>query len=132
MENRNNIEVLIIDDSYVNRQFIKYLLEENNYTIIEAGDGGEALDILCAHTPDVIILDLLMPKMDGIETLKNIRDQGFKYPILILTANINESDRTRCEELGVSGFIKKPTNGKEIINLIQKVTLHNTNNIRTP
>jgi CheY-like chemotaxis protein len=121
MDNLLNINVLVIDDSFVNRQFIKALLEEESMQVIEAGDGAEALDILVTLKPDVIILDLLMPVMDGMETIQKIRANGYDFPILVLTADILESTRQKCLELGVAGFIKKPTNGKEIIRLIKAV-----------
>lgn len=121
MNSLSNTQVLVIDDSFVNRQFIKAILEENHMNVIEAGDGTEALDILVSHKPDLIILDLLMPVMDGIEALQKIRMLGFKVPILILTADIHDSTREKCEKLGVSGFIKKPTNYKELMKHILNV-----------
>ncbi len=121
MENLSGLNVLVIDDSFVNRQYIKAVLEEKEVLVIEAGDGSEALDILETHQPDLIILDLLMPVMDGIETLQKIRTNGYNFPILVLTADINDSTRQTCLQLGVSGFINKPTNGKEILKLINAV-----------
>jgi twitching motility two-component system response regulator PilH len=125
MENIANLNVLVIDDSFVNRQYIKAVLEERNIVVTEAGDGSEAIDILESHQPDLIILDLLMPVMDGIETLQKIRSKGYNYPILVLTADINDSTRQNCLKLGVSGFINKPTNGKEILKLISAVFKNN-------
>jgi CheY-like chemotaxis protein len=121
MENLSNIKVLVIDDSFVNRQYIKTVLEEKGIQVIEAGDGAEALDILESSKPDLIILDLLMPVMDGIETLQQIRNRGYNYHILVLTADIHDSTRQKCIQLGVSGFINKPTTEKEIFKLINAV-----------
>jgi len=121
MNNLSGINVLVVDDSFVNRQFIKAILEDSLMKVTEAGDGMEALDILIGHKPDLIILDLLMPVMDGIETLQKIREQGYDYPILILTADIHESTRQKCLQLNVAGFINKPTKGKDILKLIQTV-----------
>lgn len=121
MKNLSGINILVIDDSFVNRQYIKAVLEEKEVFVIEAGDGSEAIDILETQQPDLIILDLLMPVMDGIETLQKIRQKGYKLPILVLTADINDSTRQKCLLLGVSGFINKPSNGKEILKLINSV-----------
>lgn len=121
MESSLNLNVLLVDDSFVNRQYIRTVLEEKNINVIEAGDGAEALDILESSTPDLIILDLLMPIMGGVETLQKIRDRGHQYPILVLTADINDSTRQTCLKLGVSGFINKPTNEREILKLIKAV-----------
>lgn len=125
MENYPNLNVLVIDDSFVNRQYIKAVLEEKDIIVIEAGDGAEAIDILESNQPDLIILDLLMPVMDGVETLQKIRSKGYSYPILVLTADISDSTRQNCLKLGVSGFINKPTNGKEILKLITAVFKNN-------
>jgi len=125
MKNLSGLNVLVIDDSFVNRQYIKTVLEEKEVFVIEAGDGSEAIDILETQQPDLIILDLLMPVMDGIETLQKIRLKGFKLPVLVLTADINDSTRQKCLQLGVSGFINKPTNGKENLKLINAVFLIN-------
>ncbi len=119
METLSNLSVLIIDDSFVNRQYIKTILEERNMQVIEAGDGAEAMDILETAKPDLLILDLLMPIMGGVETLQKIRDKGYRYPILVITADIHDSTRQKCLELGVSGFINKPTNEREVIKLIK-------------
>ncbi len=121
MESLSGLTILVIDDSFVNRQYIKTVLEDKNISVIEAGDGAEALDILESSKPDLIILDLLMPVMDGIETLQNIRDKGFTYPILVLTADIHDATRQKCLQLGVSGFINKPTTEREILKLINAV-----------
>jgi len=121
MKNLSKLNVLVIDDSFVNRQYIKAVLEEQEVLVIEAGDGSEAIEILESHQPDLIILDLLMPIMGGVETLQKIRANGYNYPILVLTADINDLTRQSCLQLGVSGFIKKPTNGKEILKLIHAV-----------
>ena len=121
MESLSHLAILVIDDSFVNRQYIKTVLEDKNIHVIEAGDGAEALDILESSKPDLIILDLLMPVMDGIETLQKIRDKGYKYPILVLTADIHDATRQKCLQLGVYGFINKPTTEKEILRLINQV-----------
>ena len=117
----SNLNVLVVDDSFVNRQYIKTILEEKDMHVIEAGDGTEALDILETSKPDLIILDLLMPIMGGIETLQRIREKGYHYPILVLTADIHDSTRQKCLSLGVSGFINKPTNEREVLRLIKMV-----------
>lgn len=121
METLANLNVLVIDDSFVNRQYIKTILEERRIQVIEAGDGSEGLDILESTRPDLIILDLLMPIMGGIETLQKIRDKGYQYPILVITADIHDSTRQKCLDLGVLGFINKPTNEREVLRLIKMV-----------
>lgn len=122
MDDLSNLSVLVIDDSYVNRQLMKTILDDEFKEVIEAGDGTEALEILASGTkPDLVILDLMMPVMDGIETLKRIRELGYIIPIIVITADIEGANRIKCLELGVSGFINKPIYGTQVVRLINGV-----------
>jgi CheY-like chemotaxis protein len=122
MHDLSNIIVLVIDDSYVNRQLMKSILDTKIKEITEAGDGIEALEILeSGILPDMIILDLMMPVMDGVETLKKIRELGYSMPIIVITADIDGSKRTKCLELGISGYINKPIHGSQVVKLIREV-----------
>jgi len=118
----SKFNLLVIDDSYVNRQLMKSILDDQFKEVVEAGDGIEALEILeSGHIPDIIILDLMMPVMDGVETLKRIRELGYTLPIVVITADIEGSNRTKCIELGVSGFINKPIHGTQVVKIIMEV-----------
>jgi twitching motility two-component system response regulator PilH len=122
MNNTSNTSALVVDDSFLNRQLLKTILEEEfSIAVKEAGDGQEALNVLSTYTPDIVILDLMMPIMDGIETLHQIRNKGLSFPVIILTADIQDATRAKCLQLGVAGFINKPSSENDIINLIREV-----------
>ena len=122
MDDLSSLSVLVIDDSYVNRQLMKSILDTKIKEITEAGDGIEALEILeSGNLPDMIILDLMMPVMDGIETLMRIRKLGLDIPIIVITADIEGSNRIKCMELGVAGFINKPIYGAQVVKMINGV-----------
>ncbi len=122
MDDLFGLSVLVIDDSYVNRQLMKTILDDEFKEVIEAGDGIEALEILESGVkPHLIILDLMMPVMDGIETLRRIRELGYAIPIIVITADIEGENRIKCMELGVAGFINKPIYGTQVVRLINGV-----------
>jgi CheY-like chemotaxis protein len=127
MNKVSNTKVLVIDDSFVNRQLMKTVLDNHFSEVIEAGDGVEALEILqSSFNPDIVILDLMMPVMDGVETLRRMRELGHIFPVIVLTADLEEENRAKCLELGISGFISKPIQGSQVIKIIKDI-LSNTN-----
>ena len=105
-ENKNNI--LLIDDDESLRKLVGYQFKSKGYNVVMACNGVEALDILGGFKPDLIILDLNMPKMGGIEFYNKVCDfDGIpKYPILILTARANTEELFK--EFNIDGFISKP------------------------
>ena len=105
---KNVKKILVADDSVSSRMAISGILEENGYEVIEAGNGKEALEAVEKQSPDCIVLDLLMPVMDGIEALTVIRGKGNNVPVIVLTADIQDTTRDIVEDLGVSRFINKP------------------------
>jgi CheY-like chemotaxis protein len=120
MTEQSNIQALVVDDSFLNRQLLKTILEEEfQIQVTEAGDGAEALDCLTRLTPDFAVLDLMMPVMDGMEALQRIRESGKKFPVIILTADIQEETKERCLQMGVYGFINKPSSEMDIIKMVK-------------
>ncbi len=113
--------ILIVDDSFINRQLIIGFLIGHNINIIEAGNGNEALDILSNTNPDLILLDLIMPEMDGFEFLEILRTKNNKIPVIVLTAYLKESTYQRCIDLGVEGYLNKPYRMNELLHLMNNV-----------
>ncbi|MDQ7821953.1 MAG: response regulator transcription factor [Candidatus Eremiobacteraeota bacterium] len=112
METRKKI--LLVEDEEEIRDFVKRYLLRENYLILEAGDGKEALGLVSAEEPDMIILDLMIPGIEGLEVLREIRrDRG--TPILILSARNEETDRVVGLELGADDFVSKPFSPRELI-----------------
>ena len=102
--------VLIADDKATSRELIRTVLEQSGYSIFEAGDGSEALRAAREIQPDLIILDLHMPHLDGFQVIAQLRaDQKFTAtPVLALTASAMRGDRERALSAGFTGYIAKP------------------------
>ena len=113
-------KVLIIDDSKFQRNIIKNILKEIELDIVEASDGNEALLVNKQENPDCIILDLLMPGKDGFEVLSDLKNEGSHTPIIVLSADIQESSRLKCEELGAFAFLNKPPKNEELKDAIKR------------
>lgn len=112
--------VLIIDDAAFARRMIRKAIEEVGHRVLEATNGQEGLDMAAAHSPDCIMTDLLMPKMDGFAFLKAMREKQIKIPVIVLSADIQESARKKSEDLGAFMMLKKPPKAPEIQAAIQK------------
>src|SRR5262245_27566282 len=102
--------VLIVDDKATSRELIRAVLENSGYAVIEAGDGCEALQMAVQILPDLILMDLQMPNLDGYGALKLIRtDPRFaNLPVVALTANAMQGDREKALSAGFTSYISKP------------------------
>lgn len=113
--------VMVVDDSVVNRNYLKTILIENDYEVLEAGRGGEALEIIETTKPDVMILDLIMPGIGGLETLKGIRAKGFIFPVIIFTSDGKDETRKRCMDAGATDILFKPSKPGQLLQMIRNV-----------
>jgi len=106
----SNEIILYIEDNVDNRTLIRRILVAEGYEIVEAGNAGEALEALKSLHPDLILMDINMPEMDGYTLTSRIRTMsGFEnVPIIALTANVMRGDRERSLEAGCDGYIQKP------------------------
>ena len=102
-------KILLIDDSRATRSIVSRLLTTHRCEILEAGNGQLGLEAARAHRPDLIVLDMTMPVMDGIETLRNLQgDAELKaIPVIMLTANSNPEEMVQMKALGASDYITK-------------------------
>lgn len=116
-------KVLIVDDEENIRQLVKFHLEKENYTAIEAKDGQEALTMVEENLPDLIILDLMLPKVSGLDVCKklksNIKTSGI--PIIMLTAKQDEVDMVLGLEMGADDYISKPFSPRNLLARIKAV-----------
>ena len=117
MKKKREDLILIADDLRTNRMVMKKALEGEGYTFIEAANGQEAVEMAIEHQPQVIIMDGLMPVMDGFDAVKALRTlEGFKRtPILMISSLSDESVKIRAIEVGVNDFITKPFEKMELI-----------------
>jgi two-component system KDP operon response regulator KdpE len=95
-------------------------LELEGYHVVEAGNGIEALDQVRKHMPDLVIMDIMMPKMDGFETLRLLREIS-TVPVILLTVKGEEEDRIRGLELGADDYVTKPFSPRELISRVNAV-----------
>ena len=116
-------KIMIVDDDQNIRSVLRYRLEKEGYDVLLAGDGVDALEKVRAENPDLIILDLTMPKMDGFGLLEKIKGNGSTsgVPVIVLTAYGYESNRARSLELGVVEFVTKPFSPRQLVSEVWKV-----------
>ncbi|MDP3921097.1 MAG: ATP-binding protein [Candidatus Omnitrophota bacterium] len=109
--------ILIIDDNAVNREVAKTRLEINNYRVIEAADGVEGLHTVENEKPDLIVLDLMMPRMSGYEFCKKLRERytADELPVIMLTAKTEMGDKVYGLQIGANDYVSKPFNKEELL-----------------
>lgn len=120
-----NETILIVDDDAKLRDVLKEYLEEYGHTIIELPDGIEAASTVAGQRPDIVLLDVMMPRMDGFEVLREIRAVS-QAPVIMLTAKGEDSDRIVGLELGADDYIPKPFNPRELLARIRAVLRRTT------
>jgi CheY-like chemotaxis protein len=112
------LKILVVDDSLFQRKSICQILTDAGYEVAEATDGQDGLEKALSIRPDCILTDLLMPRKDGIEFISELKAKGPTPPLFVLTADIQESKRRLCMELGVDGFLSKPPKKWELLGAI--------------
>ncbi|MCP4543118.1 MAG: response regulator transcription factor [Chloroflexi bacterium] len=122
--------VLVVDDEPRMTKFIRMNLELEGYQVIEAHNGLDALDKARTSLPDLIILDVMMPKLDGFETLEMLR-QVSNVPVIMLTVQADEEDKVRGLELGADDYVTKPFGAREFVSRV-KAVLRRTQGAITP
>lgn len=115
--------VLIIEDDKSIRNFLKAILEANNYDVLMASSGMEAYSMITSQCPDVVILDLGLPDMDGMEILKNVREWS-TMPVLVVSARSHEKDKVQALDLGADDYITKPFGTSELLARVRTAIRH--------
>ncbi|HMN15568.1 MAG TPA: response regulator, partial [Bellilinea sp.] len=113
-------KILVVDDEPLYIRLLKVNLEPEGYQIVTAGNGEEALEIISQDMPDLIILDVMMPKLDGITACIRIR-QFSNVPIILLTAMGEEQDRVRGLNIGADDYVVKPFSATELVARVKAV-----------
>lgn len=114
-------QILVVDDEPAISTLLKYNLEKEHYAVTTAADGEEALSHALQGQFDFIILDLMLPKLDGLAVTRQIRQAGLDTPIMILTAKDGETDKIVGLELGADDYVTKPFSPREIIARIKAI-----------
>ncbi|MFB3906702.1 MAG: PleD family two-component system response regulator [Acidobacteriota bacterium] len=112
--------ILVVDDSMFQRHAVAKVLKENGYEVIEADNGQSGLDRIEQDKPDAVILDLIMPRCNGFETLEVLKRRGNRIPIFVFTADIQATSRRRCLDLGATAFLNKPLNKEELQGVLDR------------
>ena len=112
--------ILVVDDEPRMIRFIRMNLELEGYQVVEASNGIDALDEVRKHMPELVIMDVMMPKMDGFETLRLLREIS-TVPVILLTVRSDEEDRIHGLELGADDYITKPFSPRELVSRVNAV-----------
>ena len=107
--------VLVVDDDRSVRDSLRRSLEFNGYAVSLASDGAEALASIAGHAPDALVIDVMMPRLDGIETTRALRTAGSDLPILVLTARDSVGDRVEGLDAGADDYLTKPFALEELL-----------------
>jgi len=110
-------KVLVVEDEADIRELLRYNLAQEGFTVEEAGDGAEALDRIGRRAPDLLVLDLMLPQMSGLEICRRMRSnpETAKLPILVVTAKSAEVDRILGLEMGADDYVVKPFSPREVV-----------------
>lgn len=122
--------ILVVDDEPAILDVLTYNLEKAHYRVMQARNGEEALDLAREETPDLIILDLMLPGLDGFEVCRTLRQEG-EVPIIMLTALDEEVDRVVGLELGADDYVVKPFSMRELMARVKSV-LRRVRNVPAP
>lgn len=109
------MKILVVDDEPAVRESLRRSLIFNGYTVVTAEDGVQALETIEREQPDIVVLDVMMPRMDGLEVCRTLRGQGDDRSILILTARDNVSDRVGGLDAGADDYLTKPFALEELL-----------------
>ena len=113
-------QILVVDDEARYQHLLKVNLEAAGYAVSTASNGEEALELVSTHQPDLVILDVMMPRLDGFSTCERIR-MFSSVPIIILTAKGEEQDRVRGLNVGADDYVVKPFSATELIARVRAV-----------
>ncbi|MGB4592230.1 MAG: response regulator [Coriobacteriia bacterium] len=118
-------KVLLVEDNPQNRYLVTFLLENTGYEVVTAEDGEEALAAVEEHVPDLILMDVQLPRMDGYEATRRIKaDTRFRdTPLVALTAHSMKGDRAKALEAGCDDYITKPVDAEQLLRTIKTLLI---------
>ena len=115
--------VLIVEDNEKNMKLARDVLQARGYQTLEAVSGEDGVRIALASRPDLVLMDIQLPGINGIEALKQIRADGAtaRIPIVAFTASVTPTDRSQINDAGFDGFLSKPINLKEFLETVRRL-----------
>jgi two-component system, chemotaxis family, chemotaxis protein CheY len=113
-------KLLVVDDSAMSRRILRRILEAAGYTVVEASDGMSALESYFVEKPDLVLLDLVMAGMYGLDVLAKLRELHPGVKVLIASADIQSSTRELVDEAGAVGFVNKPFSATEVTSAVER------------
>src|SRR5205823_7910589 len=125
------MKILVIEDEANIIQVIRLYLEQAGYAVISASDGIAGLELHAREQPDLVILDLMLPALDGMEVCRRIRAWA-NTPILMLTARQGEEDRIAGLELGADDYLAKPFSPREVVSRVKAILRRSTQKTSSP
>jgi DNA-binding response OmpR family regulator len=114
------LRVLVVDDEPMVREVVTAYLERDGFVVAAVADGRAALDVLAASSPDLVVLDVMLPEVDGFDVLSRLRRQS-EVPVILLTARTEEPDRVLGLELGADDYVVKPFSPRELAARVRSV-----------
>ena len=116
-------KILIVEDNPQNMRLVEMTLKAGNYVLLKATDGEEALDLATREQPDLIIMDMQLPKLSGLEVTKRLRQIStfIHIPIIALTAYAMKGEREKFIEAGCDAYVSKPINTRELPGIVAKM-----------
>ena len=123
-EQNTNRRILVVEDEERMVRFIRLNLEHDGFEVVEAYNGQQAMDRLRETLPDLVLLDVMMPDIDGFEVLRLIRENN-DVPVIMLTAKNEEDDRVQGLELGADDYVSKPFSPRELVSRVKAVLRRN-------
>ena len=124
------MKILLVEDNEQLNKALSTLLKKNSYLVDSAFDGEEALIYINEYKYDVIILDIMLPKIDGLEVLKRTRSNGIETPIILLTARSTVEDRVKGLDLGADDYLPKPFSTEELLARIRALLRRKDSHIK--
>ena len=117
-------KVLVVDDEPFMLRMIQLVLERAGYVFLKATHGGEAVEVATRERPEVVIMDAMMPKMDGLTALRHLKQDAAtrEIPVIILTANPHKFSREEAETIGATVFLTKPFSPTQLLAEIRRLT----------
>ncbi len=115
-------QILVVEDNEKNMKLLRDVLQAKGYRTLEAITGGQAVELATGHAPDLVLMDIELPDIDGVEALRLLRadERTVSIPVLALTAQAMHGDRERFLAAGFDGYVSKPVNIVELVDTVRE------------